>query len=585
MNLFRVTKISFAVVMTVFFIGCGGTKKEKKNEVVVHELSDTDMLNPVNYQSADAGYYAQKLFSTLMIYDPKTLELIPYLATALPQVEADTATKATKYTYEIREGAKWDNGTDITAKDAEFSLKVYKCPLVNNEQNKPYFESISEIITYPDNPRKFSVVCNKIYHINMEISGDFFFLPAYVYDPKGLLSEFPLKDFGTKYDELAANPKIKEFANEFNSDKFQREKGFVVGSGAYEFDSWQPGVKLILKKKKDWWGEKYRGENKAFEINVDKLVYQTINDQTAALVALKGGKLDVMYGIKAKDWVTDVTQSDKIKQNYQLSTPPSMAYTYFGLNMRNPKFSDKRVRKALAHLVDVDKIIKVVGYGLGQRTVGFVHPSKKIFYNDTIKFYDFNVEKAKQLLTDAGWKDSNGNGTLDKMIDGQLTEFNITFTYNSGNDARRDAALIFKESAREVGINVDVVPQEWSIYIQNQKNHNFEMYYGAWISSVGESDPKQIFHTESINGGSNYCYFGNAESDAVIEALRSELDKDKRAGYYKALQAIIHEEVPYIHLSAPQERIAISKRFQPYETSALRPGFFEETFKLVESAD
>ena len=128
-------------------------------------------------------------------------------------------------------------------------------------------------------------------------------------------------------------------------------------------------------------------------------------------------------------------------------------------------------------------------------------------------------------------------------------------------DARRDAALIFKEAAREVGINVDVVPQEWSIYIDNQKKHNFEMYYGAWISGVGESDPKQIFHTESINGGSNYCYFGNAESDALIEALRSELDKDKRAYYYKALQAIIHDEVPYIFLSAPLERIAISKKF------------------------
>ncbi len=182
-----------------------------------------------------------------------------------------------------------------------------------------------------------------------------------------------------------------------------------------------------------------------------------------------------------------------------------------------------------------------------------------------------------------GWKDSNGNGTIDKVIDGQLTEFNITFTYNSGNDARRDAALIFKEAAREVGINVDVVPQEWSIYIQNQKNHNFEMYYGAWISSVGESDPKQIFHTESINGGSNYCYFGNAESDAIIEALRSELNKEKRAVYYKQLQAIIHEEVPYIHLSAPLERIAISKRFQPVQTTALRPGFQEETFRLAEA--
>ena len=139
-----------------------------------------------------------------------------------------------------------------------------------------------------------------------------------------------------------------------------------------------------------------------------------------------------------------------------------------------------------------------------------------------------------------------------------------------------------REAAREAGINVDVVPQEWSIYLQNQKNHNFEMFYGAWISGVGESDPKQIFHTESIEGGSNYTYFGNAESDAVIDALRSEMDQEKRAFYYKKLQAIMSDECPYIFLSAPTERIAISKRFKPVQTTPLRPGFAEETFQLVD---
>lgn len=573
-------KILSVLLTCLVLFGC--TKKTGKNEVVVHELSDTDMLNPTNYQSAEAGYYIGKIFSALLTRDPKTLELIPYVAKALPEANVDLEKKICRYTFEIREGATWDNGEQMTGKDAEFSLKVYKCPLVNDEPNKPYFESVSAVEVDSTNPRKFTVVCNKLYHINLEIAGTFTLIPQYVYDPKGLLNGFSIDDMNTKAEALANDPKIKEFATEYNSEKYQREKGFIVGSGPYEFDTWQPGVSLVLKKKKNWWGDKFVKEGVAFEAFPEKLVYKTINDQTAALVALKGLKLDVMYGIKAKDWVTDVTKSKKIEENYQLSTPPSMSYSYFGMNQRNPKFEDKRVRHALAHLVDVDKIIKVIGYGLGQRVTGFMHPSKKIYYNDTIPFYDFNVAKAKTLLAEAGWKDSNGNGTVDKMINGQLTEFNINFTYNSGNDARRDAALIFKEAAREAGINVDVVPQEWSIYLQNQKNHNFEMFYGAWISGVGESDPKQIFHTESIEGGSNYTYFGNAESDAVIDALRSEMDQEKRAFYYKKLQAIISDECPYIFLSAPTERIAISKRFKPVQTTPLRPGFAEETFQLVD---
>jgi peptide/nickel transport system substrate-binding protein len=578
MSIKQVAKYALLMALAIFVAGC---KPKVRTNVVVHELSDTDMLNPTNYQSAEAGYYLGKLFSTALTVDPVTLELVPSLVTELPVVGYDSTTGFTSYTYEIRPEAKWDNGTPITAKDALFSLKVYKCPRVDNEQIKPYFESIDNVILYPENERKYTIVCNKVYHINLEMSGQFIFIPAYVYDPKGLLEEFSLPDFNAKAAELAENAKIKEFATDYNSEKFQREKGFIIGSGPYEFDVWEPGIKVVLKKKKDWWGDALAEKGLTqFEANIDELVYKVVNDQTGAIVALKGLKLDVMHGIKPKDWVTDLTVNEKLKENFWLSTPPSMSYSYFGLNLRNPKFTDKNVRKALAHLVDVNKIIDVIQYNLAERVNGFMHPSKKIFYNDTITHYDYNIEKARQLLADAGWSDSNGNGTIDKMIDGQLTEFNITFTYNNGNDSRRDAALIFKEAAREVGINVDVVPQEWSIYIDNQKKHDFEMFYGAWISGVGESDPKQIFHTESINGGSNYGFFGNAESDAIIDALRGELDINKRAVYYKQLQAIIHDEVPYIFLFAPLERIAISKKFEEVKTTPLRPGYQEETFRF-----
>jgi peptide/nickel transport system substrate-binding protein len=259
-----------------------------------------------------------------------------------------------------------------------------------------------------------------------------------------------------------------------------------------------------------------------------------------------------------------------------------MAYTYFGINMRNPKFEDVRVRTALAHLTDVEKIIHVIGYDLGQRINGPINPYKKGAYNDTITPYTFNIDKAKSLLAEAGWKDNNGNGTIDKMINGKQTEFNITFTYNAGNDTRRDAALIFKEACRQVGINVDVVPQEWSIYIENQKKHDFEMFYGAWIGSPNPEDPKQIWSTESINGGSNYVYFGNASTDKLIEDIRSELDEEKRNDLYRKFQVIVHNEVPYIFIWSPEEKIAISKRFSNIETYIVRPGFNEAGFKLAQ---
>jgi peptide/nickel transport system substrate-binding protein len=572
----RVFVIALAAIV---LYGCG--KKKEKNEVIIHELSDTDMLNPTNYQSADAGYYIAQMFQGLWGTNPKTLEYEPILVKALPLEEYDSVANLLKYTAEIREEAVWDNGTPITAKDVAFSIKLYKAPVISNEQNRPYFELISDVVFYPENPRKFTIVCNKKYILAKSVAGSFSVIPQYIYDPKHLMDNFSIKDINEKFNEIQENATMKEFATEYNSEKYQRDSGYIVGSGPYAFDQWVTGQKIVLKKKKNWWGEKFNKEY-SYEAFPDKLIYQTIKDQTAALTALKGKHLDVMYGIKSKDFVEQLQTSEEVKKNFNLATPLSMAYTYFGINIRNPKFEDVRVREALAHLTDVEKIIKVIGYGLGERVNGPVNPYKKGAFNDTITPYDFSVDKAKALLAEAGWKDSNGDGTLDKKLNGQQTEFNITFTYNAGNDSRRDAALIFKEACRQVGINVDVVPQEWSIYIENQKKHDFEMFYGAWIGSPTPDDPKQIWHTESINGGSNYVYFGNAETDKLIEDIRGELNDDKRNDLYRKFQVKVHDNVPYIFIWSPKERMAISKRFTNTETFIVRPGFNEASFKLAQ---
>jgi len=221
-------------------------------------------------------------------------------------------------------------------------------------------------------------------------------------------------------------------------------------------------------------------------------------------------------------------------------------------------------------------------YGFAQRVIGPIHPSKKEEYNSEIVPYDFNIEKAKELLAKDGWKDSNGDGTIDKIIDGEKVEFTIDFSINAGNDARKQTALMFQEEARKVGITVNLSSQDWSVFLDNLKKHHFEMYYGAWISSPLPNDYKQIFHSESaINEGSNYTSFGNHQSDALIDSIRVELDEHKRAQLEKHFQQILYDEAPYIFLFAPSERIAINKRFTNAEASVCRPGYWEAGFKTV----
>ena len=562
-------------VLTIY--GC--TKKKGKNQVILHELSDTDQLNPTNYQSADAGYYLAQLFLSPWGTDPKTLQLVPALAVALPEESFDEKTDLLKYTYENRPEAKWDNGQPVLAKDLEFSYKLMKCPTLNNERFRPYYEKLVAVELYPDNPRKISVFWKGKYILSREFTA-VSAIPQYVYDPSKILDAYSVKQLTEKQKELAEDLKLKEFAAVYNSEKYQREKGFIVGCGPYEFTEWVTGQRIVLTKKKNWWGDQFAAKEEVFQAFPEKLIYTIIKDQTGALTALKGLKLDVMYGIKTKDYVEQCLKSDKIKDNYSLSTPPTFAYTFFAFNMRNPKLDDKRVRQALCYLTDVKKVIEVIGYGLGAQVTGPISQHLKGAYNDTIKPYEYNIEKAKTLLADAGWKDNNGNGVLDKKINGESVELSITFTYNAGNDARRDAGLIFKESCRQAGVNIDVVAQDWPIYLENNKKHNFEMNYGAWIGSSSPEDPKQIWHTESINGGSNYYYFGNAESDAIIEQIRVELDVEKRNNLYKRFQEMVHDQCPGAFIWSPLEKIAISKRFGKPFTGIVRPGFNEATFQL-----
>jgi peptide/nickel transport system substrate-binding protein len=549
-----------------------------ETEVCIHHLGDPDMLNPVNYQSANAGYVMSHIFPALLGVDFKSLQLVPVVAESRPLIEKTSDGKGLKITYSIRKEAVWDNGSPVTAKDVEFTLKVIKCPLVENPQNKPYYKFIEDIWLDPDNPRKFTLLTNSVYILAEISSGDYGILPEYLYDPAGFLRNFSIRALNLEKTDLKNDPRIVAFASDFNSEKRMREPEFVNGCGAYKLKQWVTGQKLILEKKKNWWGDALEAMNCYFEAYPSKLIFVTIYDQNAAIVSMKTGNIDVMYGIKPGDF-SELQKDESFRDKFHLFTPPSLQYTYIGINTKLPKFSDKRTRQALAHLLDVDQLIKDAAYGFAKRIAAFIHPADTLNYNSSLVPRTQNIALSKKLLAEAGWADTDKDGILDKIIDGEKILLTIRFTVNAGNDVRKQVAINFQEQARKAGIAVDVIAQEWSVYLENQKTHNFELFYGAWISSVTPNDPKQIYHTESANGGANYTSFGTPESDEIIENIRQELDEKKRAELYKKLQTILHEEVSYIYLWAPTERIAISRQFENTYTSLMRPGFWPASFK------
>ena len=576
MNHFQ--KIFFFSLLILIFSCTGGVPP--KNEVTILELADPEMLNPINATDATSNYICLHIFQKLIDVDFRNPEkFTPVLAEALPLVEK-TSDSTMSLTFRIRKEATWDNGSPVTAKDVEFTLKMMKCPLTNDPNARPYFDYIADFKFYDDDPKKFTILSNQLYFGAEPTFTDIPIYPEYMYDPKGLLQKFTIKQIAGEGDKLSSDATMKEFADDFNSEKRMRDPNFIAGSGAYKFTDWKNHERVTLTKKENWWGDALEKENCYFEAYPQKIIFQIIKDNATALVSLKAGNLDVMRSIKSKDF-SELPQSEKFTKNFNAYKPMTYAYTYFGINHKSKFFTDKRTRQAMAHLVDVDKIIQTVKYGLAERIIGPVHPSKKKAYNSSLLPYDFNPEKAKELLKEAGWENTNGDETLDKMIDGKRTEFVIDFYCNSETDERKAMVLMFQEEAKKVGIRVNLILRDFVTYLGICRNHEFDMMIGKWISGPSPDDFKATFHTDGATGdGSNYDNFSNREADSLMVAIRKELDEDKRAAMYKRLQEIFHDEVAMIFLYAPAESIAISKRFENADASVVRPGYWAQSFKV-----
>lgn len=596
MIIWKYLNIASLFLVVILFSACAGdggssssngkevvSKKAGVNEVAIHYQGDPDKINPFTSSNASATYVQTNIMQYLIDKDPVTYETYGLLAVGPPKqtlLEDGKYKGGVSYEFEIRPEAAWDNGEPITADDYMFSVKAVKNPKVDAALQRPYYDFIKEVKVDPDNNRKFTVFMDSRYILSQEIAG-YWVLPEYIYDPQKLMRKFSIAELSDpkKIEKLRTNTDIVNFANEFNSEKHQRERGYVVGSAAYEFVEWKTGQYIELKRKENWWGDKVTGPDaKHFTAGPDKIIFTIINDWTTAVTAMKDEEIDLMKAIRAKDFI-GLKENEKFNNLYNLHTPDYMVYDFIGMNMKDPKFEDKKVRQAINYLVDKDLIKDVIMYGYGLETIGPIHPTKS-YYNKDIKPYEFNIEKAKKLLSEAGWKDTDGNGTIDKVINGKKTEFNTTLFYNQGNTRRENIALMFKENAKAAGIDVDVQVREFVVMGDLAKSHKFELMISGWASTTSLNDLKQIWHTTSYNGGSNYVGFGNAETDALLEAMRTNLDEPSRTQQYKDFQAILHEEAPYVFLNAHKNKLAFHKRFDNANAYVPRPGHFENEWLI-----
>ncbi len=568
---------SIAVIAILFLTAFVSCKQERSNDIVLRQPTHPKTLNPMISNDGNSRRIIDRIFQPLLQVDYLTYELVPVLLESRPVFE-EINDSTVAMICEIRKEAFWDDtGEPITGHDVDFTLRLMKTPGAVISPVGLYADFIKDIKIDEQNSKKFVLYC-KPYMLMETALVNMMIMPKYIYDPEHILDNFTVSDLTSKKKELKENSELTRYAKFFNEIDFQ--KNIVVGSGPYLLDGWEDQQKVTLKRKENWWADSVKNTNSWLIAHPKKLVYKTIPDANTAISALKAGDVDVLPMIDPRRFLDEFSRDSNFVKAYHLGTPSSFTYGYLGIKMDNPKLENPKTRQALRYLMDVDEYSERVFFGYGERVSTFMHPSKKKFINEYIPLHDYNLERAKILLAEAGWGDSNQDGTLDKFVDSQRIDLKIEVLYRNVSSRSEEGVLLFKNACEEAGIKIIPVGIGTSEWIDKLGKRNFEMYLGAWQESILESDYSQLWHTKFIGDGSNYCGFGDAKSDAILDALTNEISEEKRAILYKELQQIIDEEVPYIFLVSVKHRIAINKRIVNPNFSMLGNGYWEQGFQV-----
>lgn len=484
--------------------------------IVAGSIADARILIPILASDSASGDICALIFNGLVKYD-KDIKLIGDLAKDW-RIEEDGLV----IIFNLKKGIRWHDGYPFTAKDVEFTYQQ----LVSANVKTPYssdFERIKSLEVIDD------------YTIKVRYKEPF--SPA-------------LSSWG-----MAIIPRHLLENKDLNNIDFQRSP---IGTGPYKFKSWKSQEKIELESNYDYF------EGRPF---IDRYIFRVIPDESTIFLELQTKGVD-LAGLTPLQY-TRQTGNAFFGKNYRKFHTPGFGYTYLGYNLNNPKFQDKRVRQALNYAVDKQEIIKTVLLGFGTQITGPFVPGSWA-YNESIVPVEFSPMRAKELLNECGWSDTNGDGWIEK--DNRVFEF--TIVTNQGNEERIKTAQIIQSRLKSIGVRVKIKVVEWSVFISEFiEKRNFEAVLLGWALGR-EPDSFDIWHSSKTKEGEfNFINYRNDEVDNLLIEARRTFDQEKRKIYYHRVQEIIYEEQPYMFLYAAESLSILSSRFREVKPAAIGIGY------------
>ncbi len=522
MNPVRLSVILFLILLLL--AGCaneqsnsGSQEKAYKpaayGDIIVRgDIGDASNLIPILASDSASHSIAGLIYNGLVKYD-KDMNIVGDLAESW-----DISDDGLVITFHLRKGVKWHDGKPFTAKDVLYTYQV----TVDPKTPTAYAGDFLKV-------KKAEVLDDYTFRVTYDKP----FAPSLISWSSAILPRHLLEGQDITKSSLARHP---------------------VGTGPYLFKEWLAGQKIVLVSNADYFeGRPY----------VDGHVTRIIPDMATMFLELRARNIDMM-GLTPLQY-TRQTENNLFRQSFDKYRYLAFAYTYLGYNLKHPFFADKRVRQAISYAINKEEIISGVLLGLGKPATGPYKPGTWA-YNENVKTYSYNPQKARELLRAAGWTKTNNDGFLEK--DGR--PFTFELVTNQGNETRQKCAEIIQRQLKEVGIDVKIRILEWAAFINDFINkRRFEAVILGWTIPL-DPDAYDVWHSSKTAPEElNFISYKNPEVDALLEKARSTFDQKLRKKYYDRFQEILVEDQPYTFLYVPDELVIISKRFRGIEPAPI----------------
>jgi peptide/nickel transport system substrate-binding protein len=437
----------------------------------------------------------------------------------------------------MRDDLTWSDGKPITAYDVQFSFVTIMNPQIKVPAVRSGTDKLRAVVAYDSKTLLFfhkDPLATNVWNLNFPI------MPKHVFE--STVGEDPT---------LISSPA-----------HIRQEEQPVVG-GSYVLKSRAPKQELVLERRESFYmhGGKQVRDKPYFKT----VRFSVIQEPATALLAIQKGDLDEMQ-IMPEQWTSQTTSPD-FYANCTKVRQPEWLYFYFGWNLKAPWFSDVRVRRAMAYTMDYQEMLNTLCYGLYEPSSGIFHPSAWMYPKNAAGPYQQDLDKAEDLLDEAGWVDSDGDGIRDKEIDGKLVKFEFTMLC-SPIPLRVNLCTLMKENLEKIGIICNVQRMERTALQQKMLDKEYEAAFAGWGTGA---DPSTIDNIWKTGEQRNFGSYSNAEVDRLLKEAEREFDRNKQAELYGRIHSIIYEEQPYTFLYFQSAFYAFNKQLRGYYFSPRGP--------------